>query len=882
MLSQTENSFVANSSSDEFSHPKLFFPQSDFPRNDVARSASSTIADSDFVMPDTSGLNSPKMTAGDLAGDAIGQFDGIRPAFDVVPGREVSQVATDEAQKRAIGQYGKFVEFDGRRVEILDAGDTRLKDLPNVAEGQFAIIDPVGASQTNLAKELWDKIPFLVSEDILKNPPNRVKSPFDGNLPTPRLTPEEQKYVDWMNDPKNLPFPGPSPKVPEGSPLIRDPRYPWGSTIVADLTNGQTYTREAFNEKYGIKPEEPIEGIDPRAGFSPQNSVVGVADFDLNGTNDFLLRNEQTGEMTIWHMTGINKTGEAPILNVAPPDYVIEGIGDFNGDGRADIAFRQFTGAGNVAIWFLGGASGNQVISAQFVPGVFGNGGWQADAIADFNNDGKADFLWRNQSSGTAVIYYMNGTSVVGSSFLPPVPGNSGWQIVGAGKIDNNATQDIFWRNSITGENAYWLMNPGYGSASQTPLLPTIGDPNWKIETVGDINSDGKPDLVWEYPGWPHTSWVTNPNSNSLPVPNGPLLPFNIGTASTFSVPFTFSQYFGHGLIDVQAALANLTGQPTSQEIIDPIAFNPISTTYNNTRQNELVNLPEAWAQGYTGQGVTVAVIDDAVLTSHFDLDANIVAGFDFRDGDNNPNPNFSNETHGTFVAGVIAAELANNGGVTITGGAYNARIMPLRISTTVSSSTPNNQHPFWQAGNAVRYAADNGAAIANMSLGLATALVPSAVINKLTQDVQYAVSRGVVVVISAGNSGTASTVDNQFPASLATLPGVIVVGATNAGNFGDTSGNNATNKVAVFSTSAGTSVKRYVTAPGDSIRSTSFGINSNNEAVPNYTNDAGTSFSAPIVAAAAAILRQASPNAAPEAIVNALLQTADSSGLYL
>jgi subtilisin family serine protease len=95
-------------------------------------------------------------------------------------------------------------------------------------------------------------------------------------------------------------------------------------------------------------------------------------------------------------------------------------------------------------------------------------------------------------------------------------------------------------------------------------------------------------------------------------------------------------------------------------------------------------------------------------------------------------------------------------------------------------------------------------------------------------------------------------------------------------------SGNNATNKVAVFSTSAGTSVKRYVTAPGDSIRSTSFGINSNNEAVPNYTNDAGTSFSAPIVAAAAAILRQASPNAAPEAIVNALLQTADSSGLYL
>jgi serine protease len=208
---------------------------------------------------------------------------------------------------------------------------------------------------------------------------------------------------------------------------------------------------------------------------------------------------------------------------------------------------------------------------------------------------------------------------------------------------------------------------------------------------------------------------------------------------------------------------------------------------------------------------------------------------------------------------------------------------MPLRVSTIIPpANAPNTQHPFWQAGDAVRYAADNGAKVANMSLGWALNDLPIAVINKLTQDVQYAVSKGVVVVISAGNSGTASTINTRFPANLATLPGVIVVGSTNVGKLGNTSASNSTSKISGFSTSAGSSISRYVTAPGENVSTTSFDVAQNNSVIQTYANANGTSFSAPIVAAAAAILRQAAPGKTPEEIVTALLQTADSSGLYL
>src|SRR5260370_19049112 len=77
------------------------------------------------------------------------------------------------------------------------------------------------------------------------------------------------------------------------------------------------------------------------------------------------------------------------------PDRQIAGIGDFNGDGKADILWRN-TSTGEIRVWLLNGTS------------LIGNGGlatlskpnFQIAGVGAFNGDGKADILWRNTSTG--------------------------------------------------------------------------------------------------------------------------------------------------------------------------------------------------------------------------------------------------------------------------------------------------------------------------------------------------------------------------------------------------------------------------------------------------------------------------------------------------
>jgi hypothetical protein len=83
---------------------------------------------------------------------------------------------------------------------------------------------------------------------------------------------------------------------------------------------------------------------------------------------------------------------------------------DFNGDGEADILWRN--ASGEVYIWLLNGLS----VIGQGSLGVVGND-WQIAGIGDFNGDGKADILWRN-ASGEVYIWLLNGLSAIAQGSL--------------------------------------------------------------------------------------------------------------------------------------------------------------------------------------------------------------------------------------------------------------------------------------------------------------------------------------------------------------------------------------------------------------------------------------------------------------------------------
>jgi len=186
------------------------------------------------------------------------------------------------------------------------------------------------------------------------------------------------------------------------------------------------------------------------------------------------------------------------------------------------------------------------------------------------------------------------------------------------------------------------------------------------------------------------------------------------------------------------------------------------------------VNAPDAWtnlrqAGRAGGKGVVVAVIDSGVAyrdDGRYELSpdfarSQFVSGYDFlRDS---PYP-VDTSGHGTHIAGTIAERTDN--GVGVTGLAYGARIMPLRVLDSEGFGDSDD------IARAIRFAAREGADVINLSIEFDDA-VQARDIPNLLDAIAYARDKDVSVVAASGNSAADSV---PYPAR---APGVIAVGAT-------------------------------------------------------------------------------------------------------
>src|SRR4051812_2177440 len=178
------------------------------------------------------------------------------------------------------------------------------------------------------------------------------------------------------------------------------------------------------------------------------------------------------------------------------------------------------------------------------------------------------------------------------------------------------------------------------------------------------------------------------------------------------------------------------------------------------------IKAPGAWARGGRGGGVPIAVVDTGVDLAHPDLRANIVGGTDLTAAAAQGCPGPQDENgHGTHVAG-IAAAITNNG-KGVAGTAPDARILPVRVLDKNGSGEP-------AAVNAgIRWAADHGAKVINLSLGPDTPLVGSLPDQDTENAVAYAYGKGAVVVAAAGNESFPAC---DYPAA---AKNALCVGAT-------------------------------------------------------------------------------------------------------
>lgn len=254
----------------------------------------------------------------------------------------------------------------------------------------------------------------------------------------------------------------------------------------------------------------------------------------------------------------------------------------------------------------------------------------------------------------------------------------------------------------------------------------------------------------------------------------------------------------------------------------------------------QLFGLEETWRHS-TGAGVTVAVVDSGVDADHPQLRKNTLAGRDFfLVGD--LRGNFDCVSHGTAAASIIAASGAS--GVGFRGIAPGARILPVRITDRElnESGEPTPINPDAVA-RGIRYAADQGAKVINLSLS------GYGDFREIRDAVRYAQRKDALLVAAVGNRQDSGS-RPSFPAA---YEGVLGVGAI------DNSGARA----------QGSQVGDYVdlVAPGDGVLAAT--------RAGGHDYWTGTSFAAPFVAGAAALVRSAWPKLDAQQVADRLLATA-------
>ena len=319
-------------------------------------------------------------------------------------------------------------------------------------------------------------------------------------------------------------------------------------------------------------------------------------------------------------------------------------------------------------------------------------------------------------------------------------------------------------------------------------------------------------------------------------------------------------------------------GSPSNPNLGNAGAFQ--TAEFNTSQALAQINTSQGYARipgDVGGDGVTVAVIDDGIDPTHVDLDdGRVIADLGAADLgfvgqqeiDNEIDPS-GPDGHGTGVAGVIAGE---KNGVGVHGVAFDARIVSIDVfsrrqvsndGTDPANDIPRNVAAAIRAGGGVSGPAIAEADIMNLSLSLGNdgSAGRLSALAEVEDATRAAAANGKIVVFSTGNDAEAEPnlparfVDNTGIAGLA-----IAVGSVNAND-----------NISFFSNACGVRAEFCMVAPGEAVDAPTLG--------DGFAEENGTSYSAPLVAGSAAVIKAAFPGIGSRDIVNRLFTTAVDLG---
>ncbi|QSX79147.1 DUF7948 domain-containing protein [Agrilutibacter solisilvae] len=251
-----------------------------------------------------------------------------------------------------------------------------------------------------------------------------------------------------------------------------------------------------------------------------------TGDFDGDGKDDILWRNLRTGGNDLWRQG--NSALRIALSAVADVNWTVGGVGDFNGDGKADILWRNLV-TGSNELWRSGLVAQRQVI------GGVSDTNWVVAGIGDFTGDAKADILWRNRVTGGNVMW--PAANAATPTTLTAVAALK-WEVVGIGDFNHDGRDDVLWRDTEAGANVVWRS----ANAATQQALTSVANRAARVDQVADFTGDGYADILWRtIDTGSSTLWRSGNSATWGTVGNVPLVWRQVGSGD----------YDGNGKADI-------------------------------------------------------------------------------------------------------------------------------------------------------------------------------------------------------------------------------------------------------------------------------------------------------------------------------------------
>jgi hypothetical protein len=279
------------------------------------------------------------------------------------------------------------------------------------------------------------------------------------------------------------------------------------------------------------------------AGAFPDSVAVG--DFNRDGVPDLVTGNGNNGRVSVLLGNGDGSFKPAVTYATGGLYPVAVAVGDFNGDGIADLATVNDNSASDYSVGvLLGNGDGSfQPAHTYAIPALQS----RAVVVGDFNGDGKADLAIVNYGrppdfQGSVSVLLGNGDG----TFQPVVTyvTGEGSQAVAVGDFNGDGSPDVAVANQAS-NNVSVLLGNGDGTFSEPPSYPVGRDPTAAV--LGDFNGDGIPDLAV-------TNSSDNTVSVLLGNGDGTFQPAHTFAVGSYPIDLAVGDFDGDGTLDIVTA----------------------------------------------------------------------------------------------------------------------------------------------------------------------------------------------------------------------------------------------------------------------------------------------------------------------------------------